>query len=377
MRRRHVLFASGVGLVSGLAGCLEEHDVSPDGTDEEADTPDESGDELQDVSVPERALETGESTIEAIAAGDVDEAASYAPADHTDVVDREEWERVYRDIWLPDAVHGIEPTENTPLDADTPDLFEDGTVDEEYWLEYELELETKDRRYDQRVSVLAYEIDGEWYAWYDGGQPFRPDVDASVDLDREGLETVEITLADRNTLTTVFVRGDGIDAPDTYRLQEVGETRVLTTDDLEPGSYEIVAAIDAPDESGSRVLETVELTDPSEWAGIEEVVLEATVPGWVGREPHHVEDVTNPTLVLERGREYTITVENGDGAIHTLQFRDENEEIVDDYETAFLEEVGGKRELTITATEKLDHYVCEPHQMTMRGEIVVVDSLDN
>ncbi|EMA39674.1 cupredoxin domain-containing protein [Halobiforma nitratireducens] len=392
MNRRHLLTASGLTL-AGLAGCLD--DAAPDPTadregsdtsesaegsqDQAEDQREDTGDDSDDHDVPTAARETGEATLDALARGEPAVAASYAPFDGAGPYER---------IWVPDAVRAIDFAGEADDETDTPDVFDDGTVETERRLEYDLELEAADHRYERRVGVTAVEIDGEWYAWYrePPSQPFRPPADAAVDVDRTDRKTVEITLLDRSEAMTVFVvpaehegtDGDS-DEREPYALEEIGEARTLSTEneDVAGGTYEIRAAVRDPSEQGANTLQTVSIVDFAAWTDVTEITLEAQTSGWVGSKPDHIAAETNPPLVLEEGREYTITVENGDGSVHNFQLGDESEAVVDDYATDLIEDDDGTRELTVTATEELAEYVCAPHRITMRGDVVVVDSLDD
>ncbi|APW99858.1 hypothetical protein CHINAEXTREME_19705 [Halobiforma lacisalsi AJ5] len=385
MGRRYLLVG---GLAfTGLAGCLDDTTAEPsNGPQDESDdrTDDDEADGADD-GIPEEARAVGKATIEAVAAGNATEAASYAP--HEYVVDsgQESWERAYGEFWTPDAVRSIAFRGEARDRIDTLDLFEDGTVDAEHQLEYALELEHEatGQRYDRRARAIVVEIEDEWYAWYQGdSQLFRPRTNAAVQVRTGDLGTAEITLLDRNDAATVFVTdGDDESAfdPGDYRLEEPGETITISAENegVPAGTYEVVTAVDDPAEPGALVLETVSLVDPSPWTDVTEIELEANVSGWTGSVPDHIEGVENPTLVLEEGREYTFTVVNGDGSVHDFQLWDENEGVVDEYATDFIEDDDETRTLTVTATEELAEYVCEPHQMTMRGDVVLLESFED
>lgn len=111
--------------------------------------------------------------------------------------------------------------------------------------------------------------------------------------------------------------------------------------------------------------------DANEWGDVDEIVLNGITAGWEGVEPAPIEGEENPTLVLTEGEEYDVTWENADGQPHNIEIRDDDEEIVDGYETEIIEEEGETQTLTIEATSEMTDYVCVVHVGTMRGAIEV------
>ena len=112
--------------------------------------------------------------------------------------------------------------------------------------------------------------------------------------------------------------------------------------------------------------------DVEEWEDVDEIVLDGYTPGWEGVEPEAIEGEENPTLVLFEGQEYDITWENMDGEPHNIEIWDEDEEVVDDYQTEIIEEEGETQTLTIDeVTDEMAQYVCEVHIGTMIGDIQV------
>ncbi|MFC7237563.1 plastocyanin/azurin family copper-binding protein [Saliphagus sp. GCM10025317] len=109
----------------------------------------------------------------------------------------------------------------------------------------------------------------------------------------------------------------------------------------------------------------------SEWEGVDEIVLDGVTEGWEGVEPAPIEGETNPTLILTEGQEYDITWENADGQPHNIVIWDDNDEVVEDYQTEIIEEEGETQTLTLQATSEMTQYVCEVHIGTMIGEIQV------
>jgi hypothetical protein len=104
----------------------------------------------------------------------------------------------------------------------------------------------------------------------------------------------------------------------------------------------------------------------------ETILLEGYTSGWVGAEPSEIEGEENPTLVLQDGEDYEIAWEQGDGSSHDLVLWDEDEEVVDDYETPPTTEPDpeGDQLLEFTATDEIAYYRCTPHG-NMQGEIEI------
>ncbi|AGB37587.1 twin-arginine translocation signal domain-containing protein [Natronococcus occultus] len=101
------------------------------------------------------------------------------------------------------------------------------------------------------------------------------------------------------------------------------------------------------------------------------IEFDAQTAGWIGIEPEEIADEENPTLVLEEGEEYEIGWEEGDGSAHNIELVDEDDEIVDDYETDEESEGGEDQFIEFEATDEIAEYVCRPHETTMRGEIEI------
>ncbi|ELY95570.1 cupredoxin domain-containing protein [Natrialba taiwanensis] len=101
------------------------------------------------------------------------------------------------------------------------------------------------------------------------------------------------------------------------------------------------------------------------------IELDAQTPGWVGIEPEAIADEDNPTLTLQDGETYEIGWEEGDGASHNIELVDENDEVVDDYETEEATEGGEDQFIEFDVTDEIVEYVCRVHPNTMRGEIEI------
>lgn len=101
------------------------------------------------------------------------------------------------------------------------------------------------------------------------------------------------------------------------------------------------------------------------------IVFEALTEGWVGVEPEGIEDEENPTLTLQDGESYEIGWEEGDGQPHNIELVDEDDEVVEDYETEEATEGGDDQFIEFDATDEIVEYVCRVHPTTMRGEIEI------
>ncbi|APW97087.1 hypothetical protein CHINAEXTREME_04575 [Halobiforma lacisalsi AJ5] len=110
-----------------------------------------------------------------------------------------------------------------------------------------------------------------------------------------------------------------------------------------------------------------------EWEDVDEIRLATDITVWIGVDPDPIDGVENPTLVVFEGREYAITWENRGEFLHNIELRDEDDEVVDDYATPPMDTEGETQTLEFEATPEIAEYVCDPHEMTMRGDVEVVD----
>ncbi|MFC4436260.1 MULTISPECIES: hypothetical protein [Natrialbaceae] len=125
------------------------------------------------------------------------------------------------------------------------------------------------------------------------------------------------------------------------------------------------------------VAETIEGdTSPEAWREVERIRFDGYVGGWVGVEPSHIDRVENPTLVLFEGRPYEITWENRDNVKHNLAIYDAEEQLVDEYATDVVADVGGTETLAFTATDEMETYICEHQPAIQLGDIEIVDDAD-
>ena len=113
--------------------------------------------------------------------------------------------------------------------------------------------------------------------------------------------------------------------------------------------------------------------DTEGWDDVDTIHLEGRTEAWTGVEPDVIEGEENPTIVLFSGQSYDISFENADGDRHNLVIWDQESNVVNGYETEFVEEEGEEASLSIEASEEMAQYVCEPHATTMIGEIEIVD----
>ncbi|RQG94585.1 hypothetical protein [Natrarchaeobius chitinivorans] len=133
------------------------------------------------------------------------------------------------------------------------------------------------------------------------------------------------------------------------------------------------------DEDDEAIVEAAEATasegktDPDAWADVEKIRLDAHVGGWVGAEPDFVDRIENPTLVLLEGREYEIVWENRDGAKHNFALHDDDGEVVDEYATGVVEDVGATERLEFEARPEMTTYICEHQPVIQHGDVVVLE----
>lgn len=100
--------------------------------------------------------------------------------------------------------------------------------------------------------------------------------------------------------------------------------------------------------------------------------LDGGADGWIGRNPPALEGETNPTLTLERDREYELTWTNVDGAAHDFAIEDDDgDEVVGP--TSSVDEEGDGQTVEFTATDGMVEYYCTNHPESMRGTIEIVE----
>jgi plastocyanin len=101
------------------------------------------------------------------------------------------------------------------------------------------------------------------------------------------------------------------------------------------------------------------------------IEFDAQTQGWLGVEPEEIADEENPTLTLQDGESYEIGWEEGDGSTHNIELVDDDDEVVDDYETEEDTEGGDDQFIEFDASDEIAEYVCRPHEGTMRGTIEI------
>ena len=101
------------------------------------------------------------------------------------------------------------------------------------------------------------------------------------------------------------------------------------------------------------------------------VVLDGYASHWEGVQPSDIEEVDNPTLVLEEGGEYEFEWINADGMTHDLQIWDESNNVVDDLTTDATGDEGEGFTLEFTASSEMTTYVCSFHRTNQIGDLVV------
>lgn len=112
--------------------------------------------------------------------------------------------------------------------------------------------------------------------------------------------------------------------------------------------------------------------DDTAWEDVDELYFEGRIEAWTGVEPAIIAGEDNPTLVLFEGEAYDFRWVNKDGAIHTLEIWDENDDIVGEYATESVDKEGEEAVLTnVVASPDMATYVCRYHRTTQVGEIEV------
>ncbi|THE64068.1 PKD domain-containing protein [Salinadaptatus halalkaliphilus] len=109
-----------------------------------------------------------------------------------------------------------------------------------------------------------------------------------------------------------------------------------------------------------------------EWEDVDEFYFEGRVEAWTGLEPGIIDGEDNPTITLIEGNEYDFSWINADGVTHNLEIRDEDDEIIDDYQSDDVSEEGEETTLEgVVAAEEMSVYICTYHESTQVGDIDV------
>ncbi|MCU4925932.1 PKD domain-containing protein [Halobacteria archaeon AArc-dxtr1] len=117
----------------------------------------------------------------------------------------------------------------------------------------------------------------------------------------------------------------------------------------------------------------VETDEPDDdWEAVDEFYFEGRVEAWTGLEPALIDGEDNPTITLIEGNEYDFRWVNADGVTHNLEIRDDDGEIIDDYESDDVGEEGEETTLEgVVASEEMSVYICTYHEATQVGDIEV------
>lgn len=112
--------------------------------------------------------------------------------------------------------------------------------------------------------------------------------------------------------------------------------------------------------------------DIAQWEDVDEFYFEGRVEAWTGLEPDLIDGEDNPTITLIEGQEYDFRWVNADGVLHNMEIRDDDGEIIDDYQSDDVSEEGEEAVIEgVVATEEMDVYICMFHTTTQVGDIEV------
>ncbi|ELY44610.1 cupredoxin domain-containing protein [Natronorubrum sulfidifaciens] len=109
-----------------------------------------------------------------------------------------------------------------------------------------------------------------------------------------------------------------------------------------------------------------------DWGEVDEFYFDGQISHWGGIEPAIIEGEENPTITLIEGQEYTFRWVNADGVEHNLEIRDENDDIIDEYQSDDVSEEGEEASIEgVVATTEMTTYICTYHEETQVGDITV------
>ncbi|ELZ13803.1 blue (type 1) copper domain-containing protein [Halovivax asiaticus JCM 14624] len=354
MKRRTALSGVTGAIGVGLAGCLTDI-----GGGSKPET---------DGSTESEPCESGHQLVEAIVNEEYEEAVEYAPTAYDSADQFSRITEQYRQAQLP-PVDGIECRDTGHETIREYDRELDADVTDAASVEYALTTSIADEPVDLTVEVTAIEIDDEWYTWISDGLLTR--VNPGVRIESDGIGAVTITFAERGAAKRLYVQGASIESPTNYQLIREEESLTISANEVGTGRFDVLGE---GWDGQTEVVSQFSLGSRESWADVEEIVFRGMTTSWVGKDPAHIEGVDNPTLVLERGREYRIGWDEGDGMAHNIELRNSTGEVVNEYYTEITPEPDESQFLTVTATDELATYRCTPHP-TMDGEIEVVDEL--
>ena len=110
----------------------------------------------------------------------------------------------------------------------------------------------------------------------------------------------------------------------------------------------------------------------AEWEDVEAFHFEGRIEAWTAVEPAFIEGQENPTITLIEGNEYDFSWVNADGAVHNMEIRDADDEIVEDYQSDDVGEEGEETSIEgVVASEEMTTYICTYHEATQVGDIEV------
>lgn len=126
-------------------------------------------------------------------------------------------------------------------------------------------------------------------------------------------------------------------------------------------------------ETGGNGGDSAPAPDDEAWNDIEAFFLEGRLEAWTYVEPSAVVgDLENPTITLIEGNEYDFTWVNRDGATHNLEIRDEDGDVVEDYQSADVGQEGQEASIEgLVATPAMTTYICQFHPSSQVGDIEI------
>ncbi|MFC4541404.1 PKD domain-containing protein [Halosolutus amylolyticus] len=110
----------------------------------------------------------------------------------------------------------------------------------------------------------------------------------------------------------------------------------------------------------------------ADWESVEEFYFNGQISHWGAEEPAFLEGEENPTITLIEGQEYTFRWYNNDGVQHNMEIRNEDDDVVEDYQSDDVSEEGEEASIEgVTATQEMATYICQYHETTQVGDIEV------
>lgn len=110
----------------------------------------------------------------------------------------------------------------------------------------------------------------------------------------------------------------------------------------------------------------------ADWENVEEFYFNGQVSHWGAEEPTFLEGEENPTITLIDGQEYTFRWYNNDGITHNMEIRNEEGDVIEDYQSDDVGEEGEEASIEgVVASEEMTTYICQYHESTQVGEIEI------